>query len=422
MAAISVSFFVMILSLAISGGFRAEIHQGISDISGDVQLRGSEEPIEITPSYYEQLRSVQGVEKITPAIWKPGIVKGENDICGVLVKGVPMPDSCSLQAIIPEQLARSLALKEGGRFTTYFIEDKVMDVRRHTRMAPRPSAYSIEAPQPQLTGADAARWTRERLVQLGDKYMGGAALTLDPNEVRRLFRPLGYTGTNASDFREAEGILYDYLLEKMAQRALREGNGDLTIVMGPPASGKSLAVRELGLNTAGLTCDGVLSGDGALEDLIRKAKALGFGKITVVPVYNDVLSCFKNSLSRSSGRVTGVDELIAEYRNHAGRLTDLRREFPDVTVKPVDCSHNQGPRPVSYSQALRWNYQVGSADLDKVLSALLDAVNDGDISLGALRATAGDLLSIPGLDVKGQALAGRINSAIAEKLQEYVER
>jgi hypothetical protein len=88
----------------------------------------------------------------------------------------------------------------------------------------------------------------------------------------------------------------------------------------------------------------------------------------------------------------------------------------------VDCSHNQGPRPVSYSQALRWNYQGGAADLDKVLSALLDAVNDGDISLGALRATAGDLLSIPCLDVKGQALAGRINSAIAEKLQEYVER
>lgn len=305
---------------------------------------------------------------------------------------------------------------------TYFIEDKVMDVRRHTRMAPRPSAYSIEAPQPQLTGADAAQWTRERLVQLGDKYMGGAALTLDPNEVRRLFRPLGYTGTNAADFREAEGILYDYLLEKMAQRALREGNGDLTIVMGPPASGKSLAVRELGLNTAGLTCDGVLSGKGALEDLIRKAQAIGFGKITVVPVYNDVLSCFKNSLNRSSGRVTGVDELIAEYRNHAGALTDLRREFPDVVVKPVDCSNNQGPRPVSYSQALRWNYQVGAADLNKVLSALLDAVNGGEISLGALRATAGDLLSIPGLDVKGQALAGRINAAIAEKLQEYVER
>ena len=129
--AISVSFFVMILSLAISGGFRAEIHQGISDIAGDVKLSGSEEPLEIRPSYYEQLLGIAGVEKITPAVWKPGIVKGESDICGVLVKGTPMPDSCSLQAIIPEQLGKKLALKEGDRFTTYFIEDKVR-ARRFT--------------------------------------------------------------------------------------------------------------------------------------------------------------------------------------------------------------------------------------------------------------------------------------------------
>ncbi|MCR5325196.1 MAG: FtsX-like permease family protein [Bacteroidales bacterium] len=129
--AISVSFFVMILSLAISGGFRAEIHQGISDIAGDVRLSGSEEPLEIRPSYFEQLLGIAGVEKITPAVWKPGIVKGENDICGVLVKGTPMPDSCSLQAIIPEQLGKKLALKEGDRFTTYFIEDKVR-ARRFT--------------------------------------------------------------------------------------------------------------------------------------------------------------------------------------------------------------------------------------------------------------------------------------------------
>ena len=129
--AISVSFFVMILSLAISGGFRSEIRQAISDISGDVRLSGSSEPIDIKPSYYEQLQGVAGVEKITPAIWKPGIVKGGHDICGVLVKGTPMPDSCSLQAIIPEQLGKRLALKAGDRFTTYFIEDKVR-ARRFT--------------------------------------------------------------------------------------------------------------------------------------------------------------------------------------------------------------------------------------------------------------------------------------------------
>ena len=305
---------------------------------------------------------------------------------------------------------------------TYFAEEKVMDIRRHTRMLPRPSAYSIEAPQPQLTGADAAQWTRERLAQLADKYMGAAANTLDPNEVRQLFRPLGYTGTNGADFREAEALLYDCLLEKMVQKALREGNSDLTVVMGPPASGKSKAVKELDLGGSGLICDGVLAREGALGDLIRKARSLGMRKVTVVPVYNDVLSCLKNSLNRSSGRVTGLDELVAEYRAQAGRLTDLHRAFPDVEIKPFDCAQNRDLRPVSYAQALRWNYNVGAADLQKLLSFLLDAVNGGEIGLGSLKAATGDLLSIPGLDTKGQALAGQIDRRVAELLQEYIVR
>lgn len=129
--AIAVSFFVMIISLAISGGFRQEIRHGIGAISGDVRLSADEEPISIHPSYYDKLLGLQGVESISPAIWKPGIVKGEKDISGVLVKGIPMPDSCSLQARIPAQLARDLRLKEGDRFTTWFIEDKVR-ARRFT--------------------------------------------------------------------------------------------------------------------------------------------------------------------------------------------------------------------------------------------------------------------------------------------------
>ena len=307
---------------------------------------------------------------------------------------------------------------------TYFAEEKVMDIRRHTRMLPRASAYSIEAPQPQLTGAEAAQWARERLVQLTDKYLGAAGNTLDPNDVRFLFRPLGYTGTNAADYREAEQLVYDHIFERMAQKALREGKHDVTIVMGPPASGKSTAVRELDLKDSGLICDGVPAGDGALAAVIRKARALGLDKVTVVPVYNDVLTCFKNSLSvgSSSNRYNGVDQLIAAYRSQAGQLTDLHREFPDVDLKPVNCAHNQGVRPMSYAQALKWNYQVSPADLNNVLSALLAAVNNGEIGLGSLRAAAGDLLSIPGLDVRGQALAGQINARIDEKLQVYVQR
>ena len=93
-----------------------------------------------------------------------------------------------------------------------------------------------------------------------------------------------------------------------------------------------------------------------------------------------------------------------------------------MEIKPFDCAQNKDLRPVSYAQALRWNYNVGAADLQKLLSFLLDAVNGGEIGLGSLKAATGDLLSIPGLDTKGQALAGQIDRRVAELLQEYIVR
>ena len=129
--AVSVSFFVMILSMAVSGGFRAEIRRGITGIAGDIQVTSTTEPIDIHPSYYCKLEEVEGVESITPVVWKPGIVKGDDDICGVLVKGAPMADSCSLKARIPRELARRMKLENGDAMTTWFVDEKVK-VRRFT--------------------------------------------------------------------------------------------------------------------------------------------------------------------------------------------------------------------------------------------------------------------------------------------------
>ena len=124
--AIAVSFFVMILSLAISGGFRHEIRRGISEVSGDISLSGSDgAPVSLDLSYLPRLSEIKGVESVTPVIWKPAIIKGPDDIAGVLVKGVPMPDSVSLQARIPARLSRTLNLDASDSFTAYFVEDKV---------------------------------------------------------------------------------------------------------------------------------------------------------------------------------------------------------------------------------------------------------------------------------------------------------
>ena len=131
MVATALSFFVIVLSISVSSGFRYEIRKGLSDISGDIMLKGSSEPVDTRPSYYDKMLEVKGIKSIEPVIWKPAIVKGEDDICGVLVKGVPMPDSCSLSANIPLTLAKRLKLSEGDSFITYFVEDKVR-ARRFT--------------------------------------------------------------------------------------------------------------------------------------------------------------------------------------------------------------------------------------------------------------------------------------------------
>ena len=60
------------------------------------------------------------------------------------------------------------------------------------------------------------------------------------------------------------------IFTRMVQKALREGARNLTIVMGPPSSGKSTAVRSLGLDKSGLICDGLPKGDGALKEYIQR--------------------------------------------------------------------------------------------------------------------------------------------------------
>ncbi len=130
-AATAVSFFVIILSLMVLGGFKREIRRGISSLMGDVQMTASSlsyygegEPISADASYLPYLRECKGVEELTPAIYRTAVVKNGSEIEGVLIKALPSADS-SLTVAIPSTLADKLGLKEGDRMLTYFIGDRV---------------------------------------------------------------------------------------------------------------------------------------------------------------------------------------------------------------------------------------------------------------------------------------------------------
>ncbi|MBQ9548111.1 MAG: ABC transporter permease [Bacteroidales bacterium] len=138
MAVISmtVSFLVVVLALAVSGGFRHAIRGGIRDLSGDVQLAGphagdlqGDGPVRGDSTLCALLSEVPGVRTITPVVYRPGIVRVGDRIQGILLKGVPAGDSLSLQVRIPRRLSEQLGLREGDEMLTYFVGERVQ-VRR----------------------------------------------------------------------------------------------------------------------------------------------------------------------------------------------------------------------------------------------------------------------------------------------------
>ena len=304
---------------------------------------------------------------------------------------------------------------------TYFAEDKLMDIRKHNRINRYPAPFTIEAPQPQLINKAAAEWVKPRMNQLVDKYMGSAGNTLDPDEVRMLFRPLGYSGPNALDYQEAEQLVVDAIFERMIQKALRSGKNDLAIVTGPPASGKSTAVRQLNLKKAGLVYDASLTGGNRLESVIKKAKALGMEKITIVPVYNDVLTSYKNCLNRgrTTWRYTALDYLVNSYRGNIGQLEQIIKNCPDVEIIPVDCSNNQGVHRVSIEDALKWNYNVTDEEVHQLFTCLKDELDADNIEASSILAASGDILSIQTSDETNKALAKEIDQKIQDVLKAF---
>ena len=139
MVSIAISFLVMIIAVAVSSGFRNEIRDGISSVSGDIQilplnmnLLDSAVPVEADASYVGHLLQMDGVSEVVPVIYRAGIVRHGEDIHGVLVKGVPdgmlpfdRPDSVSLAVSIPSRLAELAGLGVGDRMLTYFVGDRV---------------------------------------------------------------------------------------------------------------------------------------------------------------------------------------------------------------------------------------------------------------------------------------------------------
>ena len=141
-AAVAVSFLVVIIAVAVSAGFRHEIRTGISHMAGDVMLTepgfnylDEESSISVDQPYLSDITSLEGVEDISPVIYRAGIVRHDEEIYGVMIKGVEggvrqatgahVEDTLALAVAIPSTMAEVAGLEVGDKLLTYFIAEKV---------------------------------------------------------------------------------------------------------------------------------------------------------------------------------------------------------------------------------------------------------------------------------------------------------
>ena len=138
---IAVSFFVMILAVSISSGFRNEIRDSLSSIGGDVQITpvdmnylDESSPIELNAPYISRIESLPEVRAVSPAIYRAGIMKSGTNIHGVIFKGLPSTEADSLGNLgisIPSSLASKMEIGVGDPVPAYFIGSRTK-VRKFT--------------------------------------------------------------------------------------------------------------------------------------------------------------------------------------------------------------------------------------------------------------------------------------------------
>ena len=131
MVTIAVASFVIIIAVAVSGGFRHELRKGVASLAGDIQITspymnfiGEDHPVTLGEELETAIGSMPGVDHIVPAVYRAGIIKSGSNIHGVVFKGI-QGGGDSLRVKIPERLSAMLGIGPGDRMLAYFIGDKV---------------------------------------------------------------------------------------------------------------------------------------------------------------------------------------------------------------------------------------------------------------------------------------------------------
>lgn len=150
-AGIVLGLAIMILSLAVLRGFKQEVISKQRGFAGDItvfkfDLNSSYDntPFELSDSSRSELMKIEGVKAIQPIATKPGIINANDEVEGVVLKGINKdydqsflseilvagkaidfsdPDSAKEQIIISQVTATRMNLNVDDSFIMYFVQE-----------------------------------------------------------------------------------------------------------------------------------------------------------------------------------------------------------------------------------------------------------------------------------------------------------
>jgi lipoprotein-releasing system permease protein len=147
--AVALSMMVMLISIAIVTGFQKEIREKVVGFGAHIQVSNFDSntsfetrPLSANPDFVSSLRAVPGVDHVQAYALKAGIIKTEENIEGVVLKGIDkdfnwaffrerlleggpfdVKDTAQSNAVlISKYTARRLGLKPGDDFVMFFIQ------------------------------------------------------------------------------------------------------------------------------------------------------------------------------------------------------------------------------------------------------------------------------------------------------------
>ena len=151
-AGIMLGLSVMLLSIAVMKGFKNEIRDKVRGFGGDILIQNYDlntsyenKPFTLGDSSLRKINQMSNVKSLVPFATKPGIIKTDEEVEGVVFKGIDEHyDPISLnkilkegrginfkssnsnqQVIISENMASRLNLKVGDSFLMYFVQESL---------------------------------------------------------------------------------------------------------------------------------------------------------------------------------------------------------------------------------------------------------------------------------------------------------